>query len=242
MRNVARATADVHLRRMVWQPNERKLVEGARAHAAYFQRLGIDVWMRRTRQPPVAAQTAAPSVAREVAAPLPRPRHRTATAVVSRSAVSPATDTPPGDPVREPDVEVAPSAFRIRCFRYGRVFVAIDEDAWPRRRFLLGVALALNGFESAERTDIVFEWPQRGVDPHASARSFRAFFRHQTRAGERALLSGTQVPRLLGHAAPAQTTTLNDHLYVAPHAPDAAARRALWQLIQGLHRTDPKHA
>ena len=134
----------------------------------------------------------------------------------------------------------APAAFRIRCFRYGRVFVAVGEDAWPRRRFLLGVALALNGFKSAERTDIVFEWPQRGVDPHASGRAFRAFFRHQTRAGERTLLAGARVPRLLGQEAPAHTAILNDHLYVAPHAPDTAAKRALWRLIQGLQGTDRK--
>ena len=120
------------------------------------------------------------------------------------------------------------------------MFVAIGEDAWPRRRFLLGVALALNGFESAERMDIVFEWPQRGVDPQASGRSFRAFFRHQTRAGERTLLAGTLVPRLLGQEAPAQTAIVNDHLYVAPHAPEAAAKRALWGLIQGLQGTDRK--
>ena len=174
-----------------------------------------------------------------VAAPPPRPRHDRAAAAVSRSAARPASAEPPRHSVREPDVD-APAAFRIRCFRYGRVFVAIGEDAWPRRRFLLGVALALNGFESAERTDIVFEWPQRGVDPQASGRSFRAFFRHQTRAGERTLLAGTLVPRLLGQEAPAQTAIVNDHLYVAPHAPEAAAKRALWGLIQGLQGTDRK--
>ena len=224
---------------MVGRSTERRLAQDGRGRAAYFQALGVDVWLRRKRQPAATAQVAARNANREVAVPPPRPRHDRAAAAVSRSAARPAAAEPPRHSVREPDVD-APAAFRIRCFRYGRVFVAIGEDAWPRRRFLLGVALALNGFESAERTDIVFEWPQRGADPQASGRSFRAFFRHQTRAGERTLLAGTLVPRLLGQEAPAQTAIVNDHLYVAPHAPDAAAKRALWGLIQGLQGTDRK--
>ena len=210
---------------------------------AYFQRLGIDVWVRRALKPPAPERTASTRVRRETSRRLPKPLDHPPPAVGSGAAARPVVEVPPRFPVQEPAAEPdAPPAFRIRCFRYGRVFAAIGEDAWPRRRFLLGVALALNGFERAERQQIVFEWPQPGVDPHASGRSFRAFFRHQTRAGERALLSGARVPTLLGHETPTQTCLLNDTLYVAPQAPDAIAKKALWRLIQSRHGTDAKHA
>ena len=201
---------------------------------AYFQRLGIDVWVRRAsidaralaasparseRLAPASVPTPAPA-----AAPLgPRPRSdfqpAVPPAVHRRRAV-------PSEPASPP--------FRIQCFRYGRVFVAIDEEAWPHRRFLRGVALALNGFASAEREDIVFAWPPPGVDAHGGGRSFRAFFGHQTRSGEHTLLSGARVPALLGKDAPGETCLLDGHLYVSPHAADATAKQALWQLIQRM--------
>ena len=201
---------------------------------AYFRRLGIDVWVPRMPTPP-ATEQAATEVPREAARPPPRRAQGGVPPDVAKSAAQPTVEMPPKVSVPAPAAAAADvQAFRIGCFRYGRVFVAIGEDAWPRRRFLLGVALALNGFESAEREEIVFEWPQRGVDPNASGRSFRAFFGHQTRAGERALLSGVRVPTLLGHEAPAQTCILNGHLYVAPQAPAGTAKRALWRLIQDM--------
>ena len=212
---------------------------GLRSRIAHFQRLGIDVWVRRVLKPPTLERTEPRRVRRETDRPLRKPFDRPPPAVESRAAARPVVKVPPKRPVQEPPAEpVAVPAFRIRCFRYGRVFAAIGEDAWPRRRFLFGVALALNGFESvegAERQQIVFEWPQPGADPHASGRSFQAFFGHQTRAGERVLLSGARVPTLLGYETPPQTCLLNDHLYIVPQAHDAMVKRALWRLIRGLH-------
>ena len=206
----------------------------ALSRTAYFQRLGIDVWVRRTPRPVGPALSAASPACSERPAParIAQPAAETAPrsdlqqAAPRKAPECPSRAAPPLDP--------AP-AFRIQCFRYGGVFAAIDEEAWPHRRFLHGVALALNGFASAQREDIPFAWPPPGVDsqdPQAGGRSFRAFFRHQTRSGERALLSGPRVPALLGKKAPSETCLMDGDLYVLPGAADATAKKALWQLIQ----------
>lgn len=191
---------------------------------AYFRRLDIDVWVRRAPTPPAARR--APT------APAPRQRPPGgATDAVARPPAESTAPAPPAAPV-PPPAPALPQEFRIRCYRYGQVFVAVGEDAWPRRRFLFGVALALNGFAKAGREEFEFGWPLRGAEPDGGGRAFRAFFRHRTQGLERTLLSGTLLPTLLRHETPAHTCVLGDHLYVAPRAQDATAKRALWRLIQ----------
>ena len=91
----------------------------------------------------------------------------------------------------------------------------------------------MNGFAAAERQDLVFDWPQPGADPAGGGRAFRAFLGHQTRAGERTLISGRRVLDLLG--AQAQETALVDgRVYVTPAAPNPAAKKQLWDLIREL--------
>lgn len=119
---------------------------------------------------------------------------------------------------------------RIRCFRYGRVFVAIAEDGWPWRRYLLDVAVALNRFEVATRESVVFEWPQPGVDPAGGDRAFRAFLGHQTRNGERLLLCGQAVLGLLGQSA--AEATAKGHVCIPAAAPSAEDKRSLWARIR----------
>lgn len=189
---------------------------------AFFQRLGVDVWVRR--RPREAVATAAePQVARRSQ---PSPRQRPAPAAPRRvQAQRPAPDpVPPARPVE---------AFRIRCFRYGRVFAALAEEAWPHRRYLLDVARALNRFEAAERQSIVFEWPQPGAAPDGAARAFRAFAGHQTRNGERVLLSGRRVLDLLGSEA-AETGIVDGRVYVTPETPSAESKKALWRLVRAI--------
>ena len=140
----------------------------------------------------------------------------------------PPAAVPPRSPVKPAE------SFRIRCFRFGKVFVAIAEDAWPRRRYLLDVARSLNRFQAAERQDVIFDWPQPGAGPGGGERAFQAFFRHQTRAGVRAVLSGGRILALLGHADADRSHAVGGHLYVSPEAPDADAKRALWQLVREL--------
>ena len=187
---------------------------------AYFQGLGIDVWVGRKphqRQPDLEA---APGVPEHQVEP-----RRTSPAPQTRREV--ATPSPPVDG------PVPVAAFRIRCFRYGRVFVALAEEAWPWRRFLLDVARAMNGFAAAERQDLVFDWPQPGADPAGGGRAFRAFLGHQTRDGERTLISGRRVLDLLGAEAH-ETALVDGRVYVIPVAPDPAAKKRLWDLIREL--------
>lgn len=104
------------------------------------------------------------------------------------------------------------------------------------RRLLVDVAWALNGFERAERRDLVFDWPQPGAVADGGAKAFGAFVRHQTRTreGVRVIVSGTQVVTLLGQAAPNESCILDGRLYVRPDGLDAAGKRRLWRLIQEL--------
>ena len=120
------------------------------------------------------------------------------------------------------------------------MFAVIAEDAWPQRRFLVDVAWALNGFKTADRRDLVFDWPQPGATAQGGDRAFAAFFGHQTRTRDeiRVIVAGARVAELLGHPVPDVPGYLGDFLYVPPSAPDAATKRALWQLIAHGARTD----
>ncbi len=224
------------------------------ARNAYFQRLGIDVWVRRRSS--VVSDSDAPrpaaraSTGQSSAPPPTIPSAPTASAPLSEPVLAvPRGTFPPGSSKARPGAGVSrpepPSgrvatsalvaeAFRIRCCHYGGVFVAIAEDAWPRRRFLIDVALALNGFQAAERRELVFDWPQPGAGSGGEGRAFRAFFNHQTRDGARVVLAGSRVPELLGLSPPRQTCVIDGYLYITSQAPDARAKRALWQLIREL--------
>ena len=125
---------------------------------------------------------------------------------------------------------VAP--FRIRCFHFGDVFAAIAEDAWPHRRFVFDIALALNRFQPGERNVLDFDWPLPGAAPDGAERAFRAFFGHQTRNAPRTLIAGGRVAELLGAAPPNECAVRKSHLYIPPQRLDAAAKAALWGLIQ----------
>lgn len=199
---------------------------------AALQRLGIDIWVRR--------QAVSPSALASVHVPTPTP------AVERPARQKPAVPVPPAParlartaaPPPQPDVAAPVDPFRIRCFRYGRVFAAIAEDAWPLRRLLLDVALALNDFQPAERAGVEFRWPLPGPapmqpsTPDAPARAFRAFFGHQSRNSERTLIAGAQVAELLGRLVPTEAGLVGDHLYIPSEKLDTSAKKALWQLIR----------
>ena len=198
--------------------------------AAYLQQLGVDVWVPRRRQqeaPPVEPSAGE----REGLAPR---REAPPAPTVSRTAPEERVQAPPvpAEPSAPRTTASAETAFRIRCFRYGRVFVALAEDAWPWRRFLLDVARAMNGFNVAERQDLVFDWPQPGADPAGGGRAFRAFLGHQTRNGERTLMSGQRVLDLVGRADADDET--DGRIYVPPGAPDADTKKRLWDRIRNL--------
>ena len=211
--------------------------------AAYLRHLGVDVWVprRRSARGPLEEEPSAGE--REGRAP--RKQEPSAGEREGRASRTKDPSPPPkAQQIAHECVEVAavgePSAtsaaeaaFRIRCFRYGRVFVALAEDAWPWRRFLLDVARAMNGFEVAERQDLVFDWPQPGADPGGSGRAFRAFLGHQTRNGERSLMSGQRVLDLVGGANGLVDGT-DARIYVPPGAPDAETKKRLWDRIRNL--------
>ncbi|MYD96423.1 MAG: hypothetical protein F4X98_03415 [Gammaproteobacteria bacterium] len=199
-----------------------------RSREAYFQALGVDVWVRRGSR-----QKAAPSVV--VSTDDTQARTRPAAGDDHRPrphADSEREPSRPKNPPAPPDPNVG-QAFRVRCFHYGRVFAVVAEDAWPQRRFLVDVAWALNGFKTAERRDLVFDWPQPGATAEGGDRAFAAFFGHQTRTRDeiRVIVAGARVAELLGHPVPDAPGYLGDLLYVPPSAPNAATKRALWQLI-----------
>jgi len=202
------------------------------ARAAYFKALGIDVWVRR-RPRAEGAQRRGTGVAVPQDAEPAVSRRRP-----PRTLTRPTP--PPASAMRQPvpDQPASEESFRVRCFRYGRVFAALAEDAWPVRHFLLDVAWALNDFVAAERKDLVFDWPQPGAVPDGGGKAFGAFFRHQTRTrtGSRVLLAGARVAALLGHPPPNESCVLDGGLYVCPETMDNQAKRDLWRLIQDLSR------
>ena len=228
------------------------------AHAAALERLGIDVWVRRR---PAAAgkasrqEDAGAAAAQALGASSITGRARSAGDVKATARQAPTTGriatpaparqhppapAPPRPAPSTPAVAtVAPVApFRIRCFHYGDVFAAIAEDAWPHRRFVFDVALALNRFQPGERNVLDFAWPLPGAAPDGAERAFRAFFGHQTRNAPRTLIAGGRVAELLGATPPTECAVLNGHLYIPPLRLDAAAKMALWALMQ-KHRPAP---
>lgn len=233
-----------------------------RSRSARFRRLGVDVWVRRgTGAERATVAETEPTVE---SAPVPSPPSRAASRPAHGQAVQQeARRESAGEERATSPSRVAPQApraaakhgasaaarseetplaapFHIRCFHFGDVFAAIGEDAWPQRRLLLDVALALNGFRTAERQDVLFSWPQPGVDPDGGDRAFRAFFAHRVPSEGVALISGARVPDLLGRAAPSDSGWLENRgedapaLYVAPRTLDANAKRALWTLAKRL--------
>ena len=123
----------------------------------------------------------------------------------------------------------------------GDVFLAIGEDAMPRRRFLLDVAAAVGGFttlgevrsseaRSSERV-LVFEWPQPGAAPDGHERAYRAFFLRQMERCVRAVLAGARPATLLGHPLPEASGPLGAHFYVAPRSLDGAGKKRLWDAL-----------
>lgn len=203
----------------------------ARSRSAYFQALGIDVWVRRGMHrggPPAGSTQNDDRTPTQPDSPM--------RAATQRSRQSSARHTVPRGPAPAPVQPQADEAFRVRCFHYGRVFAALGGDAWPTRRFLYDVAWALNGFERSERRDLVFDWPQPGAVAGGGAKAFGAFVRHQTRTreGSRLLVSGMQVAALLGLGVPDESCVLDTRLYVRPDALNGADKRSIWRLIQAM--------
>ena len=125
-------------------------------------------------------------------------------------------------------------AFTIRCLRLGDVFAAIAEDAWPRRRFLLDVMRAMNGFRAAKVQSLRFDWPQPGVSESSQPeRAFAAFAGHQME-GEamRRLVSGTKAAAIWGLGEEElPTRAIERGIYVHPGDESPEAKQALWRLI-----------
>ncbi|MDE0692268.1 MAG: hypothetical protein OXI55_08520 [Gammaproteobacteria bacterium] len=136
----------------------------------------------------------------------------------------------PGDATSVP----ATLAFTIRCLRLGDVFAAIAEDAWPRRRFLLDVMRAMNGFRAAKVQSLRFDWPQPGVAAGSQPeRAFAAFAGHQME-GEamRRVVSGTKAATTWGLGEEElPTRAIERGIYVNPGDESPEAKQALWRLI-----------
>ena len=233
----------------------------ARSRSTRFRRLGVDVWVRRGTGAERAAVAETESTAESAALPAApsraaaRPSYGQAAQEAGRESAAEERATRPSRvapqapraatkhgadaAARSPETPL-PAPFHIRCFHFGDVFAAIGEDAWPQRRLLLDVALALNKFRTAERQDVLFSWPQPGADPNGGDRAFRAFFAHRVPGEGVALISGARVSELLGRTAPSDSGWLESRdedppaLYVAPRTLDANAKRALWALAKRL--------
>ena len=191
------------------------------ARTARLRRLGIDVWTRRRPRLGTSPE-AAPEPPRQRSAPPSAPAP-----AGERTAKS---KTRPVAPAAAPPVPAAPAeSFRIHCHRCGNVFLAIGEDALPRRRFLLDVAAAASGLAAADERPLVFEWPQPGAAADAHERAFRAFFLRQMQRCTRALLAGARPATLLGHALPEASGPLGSHFHIAGRPLDGAGKKRLWQ-------------
>ena len=142
----------------------------------------------------------------------------------------------------EPAAQESVQPFTIRCLRLGDIFAAIAEDAWPRRRFLLDVMRAMNGFRAAEVTSLRFDWPQPGVSAASRPeRAFAAFAGHQME-GEamRRLVSGAQAAEIWGLGDEgASTRAIERGIYVHPGDESPQAKQALWKLIVGSGSFEP---
>lgn len=206
--------------------------------AARFERLGIDVWVRRghgatitrARRRPLERPAKA-AVGRQAPDAAPRPAPAPAKPAIRRQPPSkpPLQQPKPTTPAPKPPA-VAP--FRIHCHRCGEVFVCIGEDAWPHRRFILDVALAANRFVAHQRRDLPFDWPQPGAATDGHRRAFGAFFRHQMRHCARAILAGAEPARLLGHEPPTASGPLGPHFHLVPQVFDGEGKKRLWRQLR----------
>ena len=203
---------------------------------AWFRRLGVDVWVRRSE---ATVEEPAGEVAEAVAAPPRRAPPAVERAAPDRRQMHPARarraqaslEQPPrGDSASVPAIE----AFTIRCLRFGDVFAAIAEDAWPRRRFLLDVMRAMNGFRAAKVQSLSFDWPQPGVSADSRPeRAFAAFAGHQME-GEamRRVVSGAKAAGVWGLGEEEMATrSIERGVYVHPGDESPEAKQALWRLI-----------
>ena len=211
------------------------MAHGSAKHA-WFRRLGVDVWVRRSEpkgEGPTGERT-------EAAAEVPQ---RMPAAIVTpapaRGQFQPAPARRLQDSQRSPasgDATSAPAteAFTIRCLRLGDVFAAIAEDAWLRRRFLLDVMRAMNGFRGAKVQSLRFDWPQPGVAASSQPeRAFAAFAGHQME-GEamRRVVSGTKAAATWGLGEEElPTRAIERGIYVNPGDESPEAKQALWRLI-----------
>lgn len=119
------------------------------------------------------------------------------------------------------------------------MFAAIAEDAWPRRRFLLDVMRAMNGFRAAEVQSLRFDWPQPGVSADSRPeRAFAAFAGHQME-GEamRRVVSGAKAAAVWGIGdGEGATRAIERGIYVHPSDESPEAKQALWQLVVNAAR------
>ena len=208
---------------------------------AWFRRLGVDVWVRR------GAKTAVPTGESEATAELPRAPAPVAPPALNRAQMQPSprrlqpspaklapspakASSSPGTAAVAPPIET----FTIRCLRLGEVFAAIAEDAWPRRRFLLDVMRAMNGFRAAKVHSLQFDWPQPGVSATSQPqRAFAAFAGHQME-GEamRRVVSGARAAAIWGLGEQElHTRAIERGVYVHPGDESAEAKQALWRLV-----------
>ena len=201
-----------------------------RGQVAYLNGLGIDVWIRRG----AAVQDNDPGVPHGHVDVVPQPHadvvpitadtHREQ-AVASAAPLAAASDTQPQA------TATVVERLAIRCFRLGKAFVLISQDAWPSRRVLLDVARSLNGFRPANRRDLVFTWPQvesADASREALEKVFHAFLTHQVEQDDVVVAAGTV-------AAELATRDLGADVVDLPHVPmDGAGKRELWQRIQKL--------
>ena len=187
------------------------------ASLAYLDALGIDVWVRR--------ELASERASNEGLAGVPASRGG-ALAEPARKR-EPETDvaterTPAGEP---------PVAFTIRCVRFGRVLVLIDESLWQERRFFLDVARAMHGPGRVEREISRFDWPQlKSADAGVSAagRAFRAYLETQVVDGTRVLAAGERVRELAG-------ADFGAHIYLDGALRGLTEKKSLWRRIQKLN-------
>ncbi len=204
--------------------------------AQYLGALGIDVYVRRELVGAVArgpeTETTAETLT-DMAVPHP--------------SAAPGVAEPSAPANRGARKDLAPEQgatqtveFSVRCVRYGRAFVLIDSTLWHERRLVGDLALALNGFESAKRTAMRFDWPQPRIgDPNqgiAQARkAFRAFFLGQVSAEDRTLGIGKGIATLLEADDSTPVSAGEAHgvsmIFIESLRRDAAFKKSIWQAI-----------
>lgn len=182
----------------------------ASASLATLEALGIEVWVRR-----------------ELLAS--RSREAESAGSGERTPDPTAERAPVEGPVSEPSGQ-PPVAFTIRCVRFGRVMVLIDEPLWRERRFFIDVARAMHGPGRVEPQSLGFDWPQlRSADAgmDAAGRAFRAYLETQVAEDTRVLAAGARVRELVG-------ADLEGHIYLDRAPSGQTEKKSLWQRIRKL--------